>query len=65
MKIPFLYQRGGHDEARALQEAGHEVDFVSTAKWAYEKMVENEKLAKEKCAAAIIHGSEDMSVDEG
>lgn len=65
MKILFLYELGGHDEARALRETGHNVDFVSTAQWAYEKIVENEKLNGERYAAAIIHGSDDMPVDDG
>ena len=59
MNILFLYEFGGYDEVAGLRLVGHEVDSVSTAKWAYEKLLEK------KYEAIIIHGSDDMPVKDG
>ncbi len=59
MNILFLYELGGHDEVAGLRQAGHEVNFISTARWAYEE------LSKKKYEAIIIHGSDDMPVKDG
>ena len=58
MNILFLYELGGTYEADSLRQAGHSVDLVSTAKWAYEE------LSKKKYQAIIIHGSNNMPVKD-
>ncbi len=58
MKILFLYGSGGHNEVAGLRQSGHEVEFVSTAQWAYKK------LSEEEYKVVIIHGSDDMPVKD-